>query len=245
LGQPVNTPLLGYPLRRQFHLHAHDMIRLTVASALKEISPDPRWEEDLTRSAESVIGQHWQPDLGVLLENIGADGRPCLDLAEGRMVNPGHAIETAWMLMELAVERDDQKLLQDAIAITVGSLERCWDWQYGGMRYLFNCDGTPVFPPQADQKLWWPHAEALYALLLAWSQTGRSDLAVWYRRLHDYVFSHFPDPRFGEWFGYLNRDGSIMFSAKANGWKGFFHAPRVLLRNWLLLTQPKPPRKND
>jgi len=236
LGQPVNTPLLGYPLRGQFHLHAHDMIRLTVASVLNEISPDPRWEEDLTRSAESVIGQHWQPDLGVLLESIGADGRPCLDITEGRLVNPGHAIETAWMLMELASDRDDRELLEGAIDITLRSMERCWDWQYGGMRYLFNCDGSPTFPPQADQKLWWPHTEALYALLLAWSLTGRDDLAIWYNRVHDYAFSHFPDPRFGEWFGYLNRDGSVIFKAKANGWKGFYHVPRVFLRCLSLLS---------
>ncbi len=122
-----------------------------------------------------------------------------------------------------------------AIAITVASLEKSWDDKYGGMRYLANLDGTPMFPPQADQKLWWPHAEALYALLLGWAATGRDDLATWYYRIHEYAFSHFPDCEFGEWYGYLNRDGSVMFTAKANGWKGFFHLPRVFLRNYLLL----------
>ena len=62
------------------------------------------------------------------------------------------------------------------------------------------------------------------------------DLAAWYERAHDYTFAHFPDPDYGEWFGYLNRDGSRVRTAKANGWKGFFHLPRVLLRCFGLLS---------
>ena len=40
-----------------------------------------------------------------------------------------------------------------------------------------------------------------------------------------------------EWLGYLNRDGSPVWSAKANGWKGFFHLPRILYRAYQLLDQ--------
>ena len=103
------------------------------------------------------------------------------------------------------------------------------------MRYILSCDGSPTFPPYADQKLWWPHAEALFALLLAWSLTGEKPLEQWYWRVHDYVFASFPDREHGEFFGYLNRDGSIITTAKANGWKGCFHLPRVFLRCLLLL----------
>jgi hypothetical protein len=42
------------------------------------------------------------PGLGALLENVAPDGLPLLDLPEGRMFHPGHAIESAWMLMEIA-----------------------------------------------------------------------------------------------------------------------------------------------
>ena len=61
------------------------------------------------------------------------------------------------------------------------------------------------------------------------------DMAQWYQKVHDYTFRHFPDPEHGEWFGYLNRDGSPVWTAKANGWKGCFHLPRVLLRCYRLL----------
>ena len=59
--------------------------------------------------------------------------------------------------------------------------------------------------------------------------------AEWYEKVHSYSFERFADPEFGEWFGYLNRDGSREWTAKANGWKGCFHLPRVLLRCYRLL----------
>jgi len=235
LGQPSDTAHLGYPLKAEFHLHAHDMLRLANAWVFNEIAPDARWEADISLSVESVLKRHWKPDLGVLLENVAPDGSAILDLPEGRMVHPGHAIESAWMLMEVARKRNDEPLMHTAIDITLKSLERGWDEAFGGIRYLLNLDGTPTHPLEADVKLWWPHGEALYALLQAWGYTGRHDIRKWYKRVHDYTFDRFPDPDYGEWFGYLNRDGSPVFTAKGNGWKGFFHLPRVLLRGYQLV----------
>jgi N-acylglucosamine 2-epimerase len=213
------------------------MMRLTVAWVLNAIEPRERWEEEISLSVRSLLEKHWKPELGVLLENVAPDGQPLLDLPEGRMVHPGHAIESAWMLMEVARARDDAALMQTAIDIVLSSLAIGWDEQYGGLRYLRNLDGTPTHPLEVDMKLWWPHGETLYALLLAWAHTGRSDLRAWYERVHEYTFDHFPDREHGEWFGYLNRDGSPAFTAKANGWKGFFHVPRIMLRACQLLSE--------
>ena len=240
LGLPSDTPLLGYPIHGEFHLHAHDMCRITVAWVYNQIRPDKRFEEDLTLSADSILSRHWKPDLGALLENVAMDGSPMLDLPEGRMFHPGHAIESAWMLMEIALHRGDESLFATAVDIVLASLEHGWDQEYGGLRYITNIDFTPTHSLESDLKLWWPHGETLYALLLAWHHTGReapvhSALGVWYEKVHDYTFTHFPDPEFGEWFGYLNRDGSPVWTAKANGWKGFFHLPRILYRCFQLL----------
>lgn len=235
LGIPSDTPLLGYPIHAQFHLHAHDMCRITVAWVYNKLRPDPQFEDDLTKSVDSVVQNHWKPELGALLENVAPDGSALLDLPEGRMVHPGHAIESAWMLLEVAQARHDERLLQTAVDIILTSLDRGWDREYGGLRYIVNIDQTPCHALEADLKLWWPHGETLYALLLAWALTGRSDIAAWYEKVHDYTFAHFPDPEYGEWFGYLNRDGSRVWTAKANGWKGFFHLPRFLYRCYLLL----------
>lgn len=235
LGQPSDTPLLGYPTHAQFHLHAHDMCRITVAWVYDAIRPQQRFADDLKLSAESIVGRHWKPEMQALLENVAMDGAAMLDMPEGRMFHPGHAIESAWMLLEIARRNGDEGLVKHGVDIILASLEHGWDQEYGGLKYITNVDSTPTHELGANLKLWWPHNETLYALLLAWSLTGREDLWQWYQRVHDYSFSHFPDPEHGEWYGYLDRDGRPVWTAKANGWKGCFHLPRALYRCWRLL----------
>nr|WP_299382950.1 AGE family epimerase/isomerase [Allomuricauda sp.] len=235
LGQASDTPMLGYSIERDIHLHSHDMCRMTVAKVYNDLWPSEQFEQDLTISVDSILSRHWNTDKRYLLENTAMDGSELSDIPEGRLVIPGHAIESAWMLMEIALERKDLAMFDTAIDITIASLEYGWDSKYGGLRYMLNTDGTPTHELGADLKLWWPHGEALYALLMGWLLTGREDLKVWYEKLHEYTFNHFPDEKHGEWFGYLNRDGSPVWEAKANGWKGFFHVPRVLFRCYQLL----------
>lgn len=44
------------------------------------------------------------------------------------------------------------------------------------------------------------------------------------------------------WLRYsLDREGRPVWTAKANGWKGFFHLPRVLFRCYQLLDQLTTP----
>lgn len=241
LGRPSDTPMLGYPMRQLFHLHAHDMCRITVAWVFNAIQPSQRFEDDLTLSVRSILDRHWKPHLNALLENVGPEGEELLDLPEGRMFHPGHAIESAWMLLEIAERRGDTSLRDTAVDIIRASLNHGWDEAFGGLRYITNIDWTPVHNLEADMKLWWPHCETLYALLLAWKLTGAADLAAWYEKVHAYTFSHFPDPEHGEWYGYLNRDGSRVWTAKANGWKGCFHLPRVLYRCYQTLADVVAP----
>ena len=241
LGRADDTPMLGYPIDAEIHLHAHDMCRITVSWVFDEIRSEDRFRNDLQMSAESIIDRHWKPEMdpspdrGVLLENVNMDGSPMLDIVEGRMFHPGHAIESAWMMMEISLKTNNQKMLDTAIDIALSALNHGWDQEYGGIRYITNYDWTPTHDLGADLKLWWPHCETLYALLLAWVCTGREDARQWYERVHQYTFDHFTDPEHGEWYGYLNRDGSPIWTAKANGWKGCFHLPRGLYRCYQLL----------
>ncbi|MCF6222513.1 MAG: AGE family epimerase/isomerase [Flavobacteriaceae bacterium] len=235
LGQPTDTPMLGYPLNAEFHLHAHDMVRLTVAWVYNDIWPNKKYEDDINLSWMSIVDKHWKPEQKVLFENVAMDGSIMLDFPEGRLFHPGHAIESGWMLMEVAEKNNNVKLMSTAIDIILASLKHGWDEEYGGLRYLTNYDWTPTHNLEADLKLWWPHGETLYALLFAWAVTGRTDIKEWYEKVHDYTFSKFPDKKHGEWYGYLNREGSSVWTAKANGWKGFFHTPRILFRSYQLL----------
>jgi len=57
----------------------------------------------------------------------------------------------------------------------------------------------------------------------------------WHRKVHDWAYAHFPDPEYGEWYGYLHRDGSVSTTLKGNMWKGMFHLPRMQWYCWQLL----------
>jgi N-acylglucosamine 2-epimerase len=55
-------------------------------------------------------------DEKVLLETVGPNGER-LDSLEGRCVNPGHAIETAWFIMEEYRHRKAPELLEKGCLI--------------------------------------------------------------------------------------------------------------------------------
>lgn len=237
LGCATDTPLLGYPLAGyEFHIHADDMIRLSTVWTLHNAScqdqtQQDRWKNELAESCRSIIARHWHPELDAQLENVAYDGTPLLDIPEGRMIHPGHAMESAWMIMESGRMLGNQEFIDAAVAITNSSMRRGWDEQNGGLRYLMSIDNRAMtFPPNSDVRLWWVHAEAIYATLLAWLLTGNEESAAWHAKVHEYTFTHFPDKEHGEWFGWLNPDGTPIVTDKANGWKGCFHIPRTLAR---------------
>ena len=60
----------------------------------------------------------------------------------------------------------------------------------------------------------WPQNEALIATLLAYELSNDDKYLDWHERLHQWVYAHFPDPEYGEWLGYLHRDGSVSSQLK-------------------------------
>ena len=64
---------------------------------------------------------------------------------------------------------------------------------------------------------------------MAYKLTGDEKYSLWYERLHEYVFSHFSDKEYGEWYGYLHRDGTVSHEQKGSLWKGPYHLLRCLI----------------
>lgn len=172
-----------------------------------------------------------KPEEEVLMEVVGERGE-ILDHFDGRTLNPGHAIEAAWFIMREGQVRSDQRLIDLGARILDWMWKRGWDQEYGGIFYFRDLRGLPVQEYWHDMKFWWPHNEAIIATLLAWRLTGQQRYARWHQMVHDWSFAHFPDPEFGEWYGYLHRDGSVSVRLKGNMWKGPFHLPRMLWCCW-------------
>ena len=115
------------------------------------------------------------------------------------------------------------------------TIEYGWDEEYGGIFYFLDVIGNPPQQLEWDQKLWWVHVESLVALAKGYAYTKDENCAKWFKKIHDYTWSHFKDTEHGEWFGYLNRRGEVLLDSKGGKWKGCFHIPRSLYQVWKTL----------
>ncbi len=168
-----------------------------------------------------------KPERAVLMEVVGPNGE-IIDHHDGRTLNPGHAIECAWFILHEGQRRGDRRLVQLGCTMLDWMWQCGWDGEYGGLLYFRDLRGLPVQEYWHDMKFWWPHCEAIIATLIAHQLTGDAKYARWHQQVHDWSFAHFPDPEFGEWYGYLHRDGRIASRAKGTMYKGPFHLPRML-----------------
>lgn len=219
------APMPGQP---PFKSLADSIVVAKMALELTAIDDDPRYERVMRGCLEEALLHH-DRSRGILLENRGGGENERL-FPEGRLFNPGHSVEAAWLLWLLAEHLGDHEQLPRIAAILEGSLEAGWDPEYGGLYYFMDIEGRPPLQLEASMKLWWPHAEALYAVVLAFTRTGESRWLPWIDRIHEYAFQHFADdPKRGEWFAYCDRQGNLTHTLKGNHYKGCFHVPRALL----------------
>jgi N-acylglucosamine 2-epimerase len=188
---------------------------------------------------ETIERYFVKADLGVVMETVGLNGE-IIDHFDGRLLNPGHAIECAWFIMHEGKLRNDQRLIGLGLRMLDWMWSRGWDEEYGGLFYFRDLRNLPIQEYWHDMKFWWPHCEAIIATSLAWSLTKDDRYAGWHELVHDWSFKNFPDAEHGEWYGYLHRDGRISSQLKGNMWKGPFHLPRMLWYCWKLLSDDTP-----
>ena len=221
----------AYPGTRPMKTLAVPMILANLSLEMAWLLPSDQLEATLDRTVQEVMADFLDRDRDLLLENVAPDGS-LVDCFEGRSLNPGHGIEAMWFLMDIARRRNDTALINQAVDVVLSTLDFSWDEQYGGIFYFMDREGHPPLQLEWSQKLWWVHLETLVALVMGYRLTGRAACWDWYQRVHDYAWSHFADADYGEWFGYLNRQGEVLLNLKGGKWKGCFHVPRALYLCW-------------
>jgi N-acylglucosamine 2-epimerase len=224
----------SFPGTRPLRNFSLPMILSNLSLELEHVIGEERVNQLAAEVIHEVMDVFYQPDEGLILENVNPDGSFC-DSFEGRLLNPGHAIEAMWFLMDLGVRLNDKALINKACDIMLHTLEYGWDQKHGGIFYFLDIKGAPPQQLEWDQKLWWVHVEALVALSKGYKLTGNIKCAQWFETLHNYTWSKFKDNEYGEWFGYLNRAGEVLLPLKGGKWKGCFHIPRSLYQVWKTL----------
>jgi len=216
------------PDTRRRRGHSIVMIMMNVAQQMREIDQDPRYDEMISECIEIITTMFIKPEKKALLETVDADGS-FVDTPEGRFLNPGHSMETAWFMMKEAIHRKDRRLMELSIQVTEWSLERGWDQEMGGIFYFLDLDNKPVISLEWDMKLFWVHCEAMIALTYAYRYTKDDKYLDWFEKIFTYVCEHYADPGYPEWYGHLHRDGSPISPIKGSDWKGPFHNVRAFM----------------
>lgn len=210
------------------------MIVIGIAQELRESIQLADADGLIDEAMDHITRLHMKPDLKCVLETVGPDGE-IIDHLDGRLLNPGHAIEAAWFVLREAEYRGDQQLLRTGLDTLDWMWEWGWDEEYGGILYFRDLRELPPQEYWHDMKFWWPQNEAIIATLYAYKLTQDAKYADWHRSIHDWAHQRFIDKEFGEWYGYLHRDGRVSQPAKGNLWKGCFHLPRMQLVCWKLV----------
>lgn len=211
------------------------MMTICVCQQLRNITDDDFCNKYIDRAIEEIENHFCNDKYKCVLENVGPNGQ-FIDHFDGRLVTPGHGIETAWFIIDEALYRNrDKQLIQLGCKMIDYCWDMGWDREYGGMIYFKDAKGLPVSEYWHDMKFWWPQNETIIATLLAYYLTGDRKYIQWHQMAHDWAYSHFPDKEYGEWFGYLHRDGRRSSTIKGNMWKGPFHLPRMQWYCWKLL----------
>ncbi|XP_032650904.2 N-acylglucosamine 2-epimerase isoform X2 [Chelonoidis abingdonii] len=131
---------------------------------------------------------HLQKDGSAVLENISEDGKElpgCL----GRQQNPGHALEAGWFLLRYAQQQGDLALAAQAIeGFMVRPFQAGWDPEHGGLFAFQDVDGLCPTQLEWSMKLWWPHAEAMVAFLMAYAHSREPALLHLFDQVAEYAF---------------------------------------------------------
>ncbi len=230
LAEPHDTiPHFPYPVPEGARVHGLPMMFSLVFWELGEHVDDDHYRHAAVAMQDEIFDHFYQPQHDAIVERIAADGS-AYSAPQGTAVNPGHVIEDMWFQIHIARDRGDHARIAEAVRLIRRHCELGWDQPFGGLRLAIDVAGhRDVAWAHADTKLWWPHTEAMYALLLAHEITGEPWCIEWYRRVHHYAFTRYPVKAHGEWRQRLDRYGYPFDDVVALPVKDPFHLPRAMI----------------
>lgn len=215
------------------------MILCNLSLEIEQLIDRELIDETIETCLHEVMEVFYQKDLGLIVENVSAEdirwSTPSRVARSTRGIR-SRRCGSSWIWGKRLGRPD---LIGKAVEIALATIEYGWDKQYGGIFYFMDRLGRPQQQLEWDQKLWWVHIESAITMIKAYQLTGNKECLAWFQKLHDYMWTHFKDPKYPEWFGYLNRRGEVLLPLKGGKWKGCFHVPRGLYQIWQILEQCK------
>ena len=227
LARPGTYPTEPLPIPPGAKAHGISMIFGKVFFDLGRYLNDPAIIRAGLDQADQVMTVFLRPKQRRLFEFVNLDNT-LIAVPPGRTVVPGHAIESMWFILHMCRNAEDKTRIRQAVESIRWHLELGWDAEYGRLYMARDAEGS-FWADKWDTKVWWPHTEALYALLLAYSLTRETWCVEWYQKVHDYAFGRFPVPRYGEWCQRFDRYGKKIGNLSLMPVKDPYHLARSLI----------------
>ena len=234
-----------YPVPRGFKDMAGPMTLLHVGSEVSKLAGSSVGTDVSTDALAELLPRDEREAMwaGTRWWEFRPDDADDSDSLLARHKAPGHLLERLWMVFHAVDAANGPLALPDWLPdLAVRALEIGWDERHGGLfRYVDGDGGAPqgrifggdryesLVQSTWDTKLWWVHAEAMYATKLLARRLGPGDLDVWNQKITDYTLTTFPDPAGQEWAQIRDRGGEPLDRVVALPVKNPFHIARTLL----------------
>ena len=216
----------------------HSMILIRLLTQLLSCHHDADLSELLDFHLDKIMSSFFNPEYGISNEKLQHD----YSRIEGRegFTFLGHSLETQWMVMDLALQRNDDALFHTAKSNFRRYLEMGWDHIFSGWGsedyYVF---GDQNHAPGAvySTKTMWAHTEILIGCMMIFEKTGECWAEDWYWRTWEYLKDNFCRG-IGAWEQAVDRQGEPKVRTYENinpMRRGNYHQPRFLMLNILSL----------
>ena len=229
-----DTTLGGYRQVRQLH---ESTTLLKVVLELQPLLDEETWRQYIDTVLAEILHEFVDRRTDTLREFVLTDGA-FLNTPEGRRINVGLVFQTANYLLDFygsnvlakmgAFSASYRKLAIQVMQWCTHLCQLAWDEANGGLNQFADFKTQPLLFPGWQQKWAWVQVEALDALLKCHLYTQHPDCFRWFKRIHDYLFHHFPDPKQTGWQLAVDQTGQPLLSAKTISTVGCFSLIRCL-----------------
>lgn len=192
---PPRTPLESNP---QMHL-------LEACLAWTELSPEPGWPAMAQQIVDLATSRFIDPRTGALREFFAADWSPAPGIA-GRIVEPGHQFEWAWLLLRWSGRAGAADLRPVALRLIELAEAHGVDQDRGVALDALLDD----FSPHLNSARLWPQTERLKAVSLAAEVTGDPKYWAMAVRAAQAVDRYLQTPLPGLWYERMTAAGAFI-----------------------------------
>ena len=137
----------SHPGTRSLKNFALPMILCNLALEIEHLLEEDFLLQTIDNCIHEVMDVFYRPELGLVVENLTTENQ-LSDTFEGRVLNPGHAIEAMWFIMDLGERLKKPELIRKAAAIAVQMAEYGWDKNMEG--YSISLTGMVIRPSSSN-----------------------------------------------------------------------------------------------